>query len=145
MRRLVLVPVLVLALFAVTACNNPYGIAAKLAQDIAVSVNQADVTVDQIRVQGAISANEERAILGYLSSINTLDGQYIGCVQQAHANTGTIGGFTACVQTLAKGIGDLATLAAIHVTNPASQAKVTAVVQAVVTLVTATVTALNGH
>jgi hypothetical protein len=128
----------------VFGCNNPYGIAAKLAQDVAVSVNQADVTVDTLRVQGTISANEEREILGYLNSINTLDGQYIGCVQAAHANTGTVGGFTACAQTLAKGLGNPATLAAIHVTNPASQQKITAIVQAVVTLVTATVTALGG-
>ena len=126
------------------ACNDPYGVAAKLAQDVAVSVNQADVTVDQLRVAGTISADEERSILGYLSSINTLDGQYIGCVQQAHANTGTIGGFTACAQSLATGLGNPATLTAIHVTHQASQAKVTAIVQAVVTLVTATVTALGG-
>ena len=143
MRRMLLAITLALSM-AGYACNDPYGVAAKLAQDVAVSVNQADVTVDQLRVQGTITADEERSILGYLNSINTLDGVYIGCVQQAHANTGTVGGFTACAQSLASGVGNPATLTAIHVSNPASQQKVTAIVQAVITLVTATVTALGG-
>ena len=139
--------VLAIALLLVpftTACTDPYGIAAKLAQDVAVSVNQADVTVDSLRVQGTLTADEERSILGYLNSLNTLDGQYIGCVQAAHANTGTVGGFTACAQTLSTGIGNPTTLAALHVSNATSQAKVTAVAQAIVTLVTATITALGG-
>jgi len=125
-------------------CTDPYGTAAKLAQDVAVSVNQADTTVDQFRIQGTITPIEERSIFGYLSSLNMLDGAYIGCVQAAHANTGTTGGFTACAQTLATGMGNPSTLAALHVSNPDSQAKITAIAQGIVTLVNTTVVALGG-
>jgi hypothetical protein len=140
LKKLLILPLLL----ALTGCSDPYGTAAKLAQDVAVTVNQADVTVDQFRVAGTVSADEERAILGYLSSLNTLDGVYIGCVQAAHGNTGTVGGFTACAQNLASSVGNPATLAAIHVSNPDTQAKVTAIVQGIVTLVNTTITALNG-
>lgn len=136
---------LVLPLFlALAGCSDPYGNAAKLAQDVAITVSQADVTVDQFRVAGTISADEERSILGYLSSLNTVDGVYIGCVQSAHANTSTVGGFTSCAKNLASSIGNPTTLTAIHVSNPDSQAKITAVVQGIVTLVDTTITALNG-
>lgn len=140
----ILVFVLVVSIFGATGCNDPYGIAAKLAQDVAVSVNQAGVTIDSFRVEGTISDTEERSILGYLNSLNTLDGAYIGCVQAAHANKGTVGGFTSCAQTLATAMGNPAMLAALHVSNPASQAKVTAVAQGIVTLVETTITALGG-
>lgn len=132
------------SLLPMVGCTDPYGTAAKLAQDVAVSVNQADTTVDSFRVAGTISASEERSILGYLSSLNTLDGVYIGCVQAAHANTGTVGGFTSCAQTLATAMGNPATLTELHVSNPASQAKVTAVAQGIITLVETTITALGG-
>jgi hypothetical protein len=144
MKRLVLAIALSVSMVGMTACTDAYGTAAKLAQDVAVSVNQADTTIDSFRIAGTISDTEERQILGYLSSLNTLDGVYIGCVQSAHANTGTVGGFTACAQTLATAMGQPSTLAALHVSNPASQAKVTAVAQGIVTLVETTITALGG-
>jgi hypothetical protein len=135
--------VLALALLLATGCKDPYGVAAKLAQDVAISVNQADVTIDALRVQGTITADEERQILGYLSTLNTLDGQYIACVQVAHNST-IAGGFTKCAQVLAADMGDPSTLAALHVSNQASQAKVAAVANGIVTLVTVTITALGG-
>jgi hypothetical protein len=137
--------VLALLLFvSLTGCTDPYGVAAKLAQDVAVSVNQADVTIDQFRVDGTVTNDEERTILGYLGSLNTLDGNYLACVQDAHASPTKVGGFTACAQSLASAMGNPATLAALHVSNPASQAKVTAVVQGITTLVETTITALGG-
>ena len=140
-RRLALTLTLALAC---AGCNDPYGTAAKLAQDVAVSVNQASTLTDQLRSQGTLTPLEERQVLGYLGTLNTLDGQYIGCVQAAHTNTGTTGGFTACAQTLATGIGNPSTLPALHVVNPTSQQKVIAAAQAILTLVTVTVTALGG-
>jgi hypothetical protein len=125
-------------------CNDPYGTAAKLAQDVAVAVNQADTTVDTFRMQGTITDSEERSILGYLNSLNTLDGVYIGCVQAAHANTGTVGDFTACAQTLVQAMGQPSTLAALHVSTLAGQSKVTAIAQGIVTLAQTTITALGG-
>lgn len=141
MKRLFLV--LPLLLF-MAACTDPYGTAAKLAQDVAVSVNQADATIDQFRVQGIVTNDEERNILGWLNSLNTLDGAYIGCVQKAHLQS-IVGGFTGCANSLANSMGSPATLAALHVGNPTSQIKVTAVAQGIVTLVTVTITALGGR
>jgi len=138
------IAILVLAVLPMMGCNDAYGTAAKLAQDVAVAVNQGSTVVDQLRVAGSISDQEERSIIGYLTSLNTLDGVYIGCVQAAHANTGTVGGFTACAQTLATAMGNPSTLAALHVSNAASQAKVTGVAQGIIALVQATITALGG-
>ena len=104
-------------------CTDPYGVAAKLAQDVAVSVNQADSTIDSFRTQGSISADEERNILGYLNSLNTIDAQYIACVQVAHGQS-FAGGFTKCAQTLASAMGDPTTLAALHISNSAKQTEV---------------------
>jgi hypothetical protein len=143
MKVKVIVIIIMLAM-AMTGCSDPYGTAAKLAQDVAVSINQADITIDQFRVAGTVTTDEERLILGYLSSLNTLDGTYIACVQAAHISTTKVGGFTACANSLAQAMGDPTTLAALHVSNPASQAKVTAVVQGIVTLVETTITALGG-
>ena len=129
-----------------TGCSDAYGTAAKLAQDVAVSINQANLTVDQLRTAGTITPAEESTVLGYLNSLNLLDGIYIGCVQKVHAApTPLAGGFTNCAQSLSSGIGNPATLAALHISNPTSQAKVTAVVQAVATLVTLTITSLGGN
>lgn len=135
---------LVLPLALLMGCNDPYGTAAKLAQDVAVSVNQADIVVDNLRIQGTLTPSEETNILGYLNSLNTLDAQYIACVQAAHGSS-IAGGFTKCGQALAIGIGNPSTLPALHVTNPASQQTVIAAAQAIVTLVTVTITALGGH
>ncbi len=134
---------LALAVLWLAGCKDPYGTAAKLGQDVAISVNQADKAVDGLRVQGAITADEERDILGYLNSLNALDGQYMGCVRAAHG-TSLAGGFTGCAETLAEGMGDPATLAALRVANPASQQKVMLVSQGIVTLVSTTIAALGG-
>lgn len=125
-------------------CNDAYGTAAKLAQDVAIVVNQADVTIDNFRASGTVSASEERDILGYLNSLNTLNGTYIACVQAAHASTTKAGSFTGCAQSLVAAIGNPSTLQALHVSNQASQAKVTAVVQGIITLVETTISALGG-
>ncbi len=135
---------LIIPLLLVIGCSGPYGVAAKVAQDVAVSVNQAAITVDQLRMQGAISVDEEKKILGYDASINTLDGQYVGCVQAAHNQT-VAGGFTKCAQTLLAGMGDPTTLAALHVSNPQSQAKVIAIVSGIEAIVNTAIAALGGN
>lgn len=124
-------------------CNDPYGTAAKLAQDVAVAVNQASATVDTFRMQGAVTDTEERSILGYLNSLNTVDGKYIACVQAAHGKS-TAGGFTVCATTLKLAMGDPATLTALHINNAQKQQEVTAVANGIVTIVTTTITALGG-
>lgn len=141
MRKLFLL--LVIPVLLLCSCADPYGTSAKLAQDVFVSVNQANTTVDNLQKQGIISPAEERNILDYTASVNTLDVVYLNCVVAAHT-AGTAGGFTACAQTLAASMGNPSTLAALHISNAAHQGEVTAVAQGIVTLVTVTVTALGG-
>ena len=143
MKRASLFVSLAIVLCTSFSCNDPYGVAAKLAQDVAVSVNQADATVDQLRVAGAITPTEERSVLGYLNSVNTFDGQYIGCVQAAHGST-VAGGFTKCATTLLTSLGDPTTLTSLHIVNPQSQAKVTAIAQGISSIVSSVMLALGG-
>lgn len=128
---------------AVVGCNDPYGTAAKLAQDVAVSVDQASKSVDQLRLQGTVSVSEEKNILSYLNSLNTLDGQYVSCIQVSHGSS-IPGGLTKCAQTFETGMGNPNVLVALHVENPDSQAEVLAAANGIVTLTTLTITALGG-
>lgn len=142
MKRIALAVVL-MSLALVAACSEPYRTAAKLAQDVAVTVNQGTQTVDQFRVAGQITPNEERSILLYLNSINVFNGQYIACVKSVHDQP-VLGGLTKCVNALQSGIGDPATLAAFHVSNPASQVKVIAIGQGIAAIVNVVSVNLGG-
>jgi hypothetical protein len=127
-----------------TPITTPYGIASRLADDVALSVNNGDALVDAWRVQGLLTATEERNILGWSNLVNVVNAQYIGCVRVAHTQS-KVGGLSACAKSLASGIGDPATLDALHVTNPKSQANVTQMANAITGLVTAAITALGGN
>lgn len=134
---------LVLPMLLLVACDKPYSTAAKLAQDVAETVHSGSVTVDEFRKNGSISVSEERRILGYMQSINTLDGEYINCIQAAHT-TSTAGGFSRCVDSLLTGIQDPETLEDLHVFNPDAQRRVITIVRSIQTLATAAFTALGG-
>lgn len=142
MKRVIAVVLPVLLLFAI-GCTNAERTAAQLAQDVAVSVNQADIAIDQLRLQGTIAPDEERNILGYLNTLNSLDTQYVACLKVAKGAS-IAGGFTGCAQTLATSMGNPANLVALHVKNADAQQKVTGVAQGIATLVTVTITALGG-
>ena len=129
-------------IFLLSGCN-PYGTAAKLAQDIAVSDGQAVATVDQLRAGGSITVQEERGIIGWLDSVNTLNGTYLSCVVAAH-NQSTAGGFTACAQTLVAALGQPGTLQALRISNQAKQAEITAIGDGLVALASGTIAALGG-
>jgi uncharacterized protein YdbL (DUF1318 family) len=140
MRKFASVLVFVLA---TAGCKDPYGNAAKLYRDVAVTINQASATVDQFRQQGTVSVEEERTIVGYFGTLNTINGTYGACVKVAHANT-TVGAFTACANTLNRSMSDPAMLAALHITNAKAQGELQGVSQAITTLITTTLTALGG-
>jgi hypothetical protein len=122
----------------------PYGIASRLADDIALTVSQSDATVDAWRVQGLLDQAEERNILGWSNLVNVVNAQFIGCIRIVHTQA-KANGYTACAKSLAAGIGDPATLTALHVTNPKSQANVTAMANTIVSLVTNAITTLGGQ
>jgi hypothetical protein len=127
-----------------TAPSTPYSIASRLADDVALSVNNGDALVDAWRVQGLLNATEERNILGWSNLVNVVNAQYIGCIRVAHTQT-KVGGFSACAKSLASGIGDPATLAALKVSNPKSQANVTQIANSIVGAVNSAITALGAN
>lgn len=140
MRKWLFLPLVLL----LAGCNDPYGIAAKLAQDVAVSDSQAVTLVDSLRVGGTLSPTEERSVVGWVSSLNTLNAQYISCVQVAHSSS-LAGGFTKCATTFVSAMGDPRVQSALHISNVDSQQKVIAAVQAIETLINVTVTELGGR
>jgi hypothetical protein len=140
MKRFALAIILVLSL---TACKDPYGNAAKLYQDVSVTLGQASATIDQFRQQGTVTVSEEQIILGYLGTLNTINGTYGACVKVAHSNT-TVGAFTACANTLNRSMSDPAMLTALHIVNPKAQGELQGVSKAITTLITTTITALGG-
>lgn len=134
----------VLFVLLMLGCKDPYGTAAKLYQDVSVTIGQASTTVDQFRKDGTVSVNEERVIEGYLLSLNNIDATYGACVKAAHGNASLVGGFTSCANTLNASMSNPAMLAALHITNQKAQATLTSTMQGITTLVTTAITALAG-
>jgi hypothetical protein len=124
--------------------STPYGIASKLADDVALSINQGDALVDAWRVQGILTSADERNILGWSNLANTVNIQYIACIRAVHLQSAA-GGFSGCAKSLSSGLGDPATLTALHISNPKSQGNVTQIAQDIVGLVTGAITALGGN
>jgi hypothetical protein len=141
MKRFAIVVALALTL---TGCKDAYGTAAKLYQDVSVTIGQASTTVNQFQIDGTVTVAENRTIQGYLLSLNSINGTYASCVKVAHASTTAVGGFTACANTLNKAMSDPAMLATLHISNAKAQGELQGVSQTITTLVTTTLTALNG-
>jgi len=151
MKNVVITLALALALTGCGAMNpitskphTPYGIASRLADDVALTVNQSDATIDAWRVQGLLDATEERNILGWSNLVNVVNAQFIACIRVVHIQS-RANGYTVCAKSLAAGIGDPTELAALHVTNPKSQANVIAMANAIASLVTNAISALGGN
>lgn len=131
---------LAVALVATTAafqCNTstPYGKAVKVGLDITDTVHTGADTVDKLRLNGTLTVEEERTVLGYFATVNRLDVEVYGpCIQAAHLAGDKPQGFLGCAQSLANSLQDPSLLASVHVSNPDSQRKVQQISQAVVNL-----------
>lgn len=138
------VAVVMLLCFSLSACNDAYGTAAKGSADVAASIGQAENDVDQLRINGVISASEEKSILGYLNFANTLNGQFQSCAKAVHsANRGAAPqAYMGCVGTFSSGLASPSELAAIHVSSVQGQQRVTLIVQSIQAAVSGVNTAL---
>lgn len=139
--RFVLVVVLTLAL---ASCNDPYGASEKAAADIAASIGAGMKTVDNLRVAGLLSAQEESTILGYLKFANDTDSAFGNCAQQAHNLGNKAGAYTACAQLFLTSLNNPQEMALIKVNNPQAQQEVQNVVQGIIAGVNAVIAALGG-
>jgi len=135
---------MIVAACLTVGCKDSYGTAAKLAQDVAVTIHNGATVVDQFRQDGTISVDEERELFDYFGTLNIVNGAYINCVQVAHKANTAAASFTACANSLSKAAGDPALLAGLHVTNAKAQVVVKGVAQGIATLAEATISALGG-
>ena len=125
-------------------CKDPYGSCEKAALDIGNGIAAGMKTVDQLRVQGLISVQEETNVLGYLEFANKGNGAFGACVQSAHTAGSKAGAYTACAQTFSTALANPQSLALIHVNNPQAQQDVQVIVNAVNTGITALLSGLGG-
>jgi hypothetical protein len=125
-------------------CSDPYGACEKAALDIANGIAAGMKAVDQLRVAGTISVQEETNILGYLEFANKGNGAFGACAQAAHTAGSKAGSYTACATDFQKALADPAQLALIHVSNPTAQQNVQIIVAGVNTGVSAILAALGG-
>jgi hypothetical protein len=137
--------VLAVALLFIAGCKqDPYTVCVKAGSDIATGINAGMTGVDQTRQNGLISVSEETQILGYLKFANDADGAFLRCAAAAHTAGSKAGSFTACATTFTITLNNPTEMALIHVNNTQAQATINAVVQGIVTGVTAVTTALGG-
>lgn len=142
-----LVPILLLTLCAwqCNTPNTPYGKAIKVGLDITDNLHTGADTVDKLRLNGTLTVDEERTYLTWSNTANDfVTGPYAQCVQSAHLAGDQTQAFVSCAQTLGSTLSNSSTLAAIHITNQASQQKVSQITQAVVNLAQTAVTAIQA-
>lgn len=131
-------------LWACPASNNPYGVAAKGSDDVAVAINQIETQVDGLHKSGEITSAEEKAILSYANFANAQNGVFQQCVSGVHKSNGAVPAYVACAQTELAAMNDPVQLAAVHVSNPQSQAKVQSIIGTVALAINGVITALNA-
>lgn len=109
-------------------CNATAGdIAAKANLDIASAINSVVTSANQLYTAGGITSTEDRSILTWSQTVNTLNGTFGTCVSAATAASSKAAGFTACADTFLTAAENPTVLAELKVSNPNSQATITGI------------------
>ncbi len=124
---LLLLPMVMLLTMNLGTCNDPYGVAAKAAQDVAVIDNKGAQTIHSLFTSGLITAKEQTEALGWTGAIATMNDTYIGCVKNAHSQSTKAAGLAACAQTFSASLQNPTFLNSVHITNLNSQNTVIAI------------------
>lgn len=140
MARGAMVICLIFASF-IGSCNDPYGASEKAAADIGTGIGVAFQTVDQLRVSGAISIQEERNVLGYLKFANDSNGAFAVCAASVHKSGGK---YSTCGQTFLTALNTPQELALIHVANTQANQTIETAVAGVVGGIATLLAALGG-
>jgi hypothetical protein len=136
--------VLLVGVLLLIGCKDPYGACVKASADIGTGIAQGMKTVDSLRVQGLISAQEESTVLDYFEFANGADKAFLTCAQTAHTSGSKAGSFTTCANTFNSSLNNPQELSLLHVSNPQASQNVNLIVNGVTTAVTAIVSALGG-
>lgn len=108
-------------------CSDPAGIAAKSNLDVATAINSVVTSANQLYTANAITAAEDRNILTWSQTVNTLNGTYGGCISAAQAASSKAAAFVACADTFLTAAENPTVLAELKVSNPNSQATITGI------------------
>ena len=122
------------------ACSqDPYTAAMKASLDVSNGVNDGITVITQLEQDKLITQQETASIAKYLGNLTVLNGKFRTEVKAVHtANpASTKAAYIPLAEAFVAGANDPAFLSAVHVVNPAAQAKVQA-------FLTAISTALNG-
>lgn len=136
LKKYLAVLLLATATLMLSACpNTPYGKAGKIGLDITDTVKTGADTVDKLRLNGTLTVDEEKMVLHYFDTVNNLTVDVYGpCVKAAHLAGDKASGFLGCVNSLSTSISNPALLQQIRISNPDSQAKVTAIANSIAIL-----------
>jgi hypothetical protein len=129
--------------FVSLGCNDPAGIAAKSNLDIATAINSVVTSANQLYTANAITATEDRNILTWSQTVNTLNGTYGSCISAASAASSKAAAFVACADTFLAAAENPTVLAELKVTNPNSQATITGIAVTIQAGLTTTVSSLQ--
>ena len=124
--------------------STPYGVASKVSYDIAAVTGQASATLDSFRLNGSITAAEDKAGQQWLLAVNTANSSYLSCVVAAHGASGTAAGFIACAQSFATDAQSAQTLQGIRIVNQSAQQTVSGWAQLISQDITSATTTLNA-
>lgn len=133
------------AMIGASGCSDAYGASVKAGANIAAGITAGDNTVLQLEQSGTITKQEALNVLGYLEFANKADEAFLTCATMAKATGSAKGSFSACTLAFANTLNNPQELALIHISNPNSQATVTAIVQSISTGVSLLATALGGQ
>jgi hypothetical protein len=110
------------------------------------AVAQAIPIVQQLQTNNLITPEEAHSVYGYLDSVTTGNGVFRHSAQALHAGgTNTASEYLAAASTFVQGVNSAQALAAIHITNPASQQKVMLYLQAIATVLNGIQTVINQN
>lgn len=144
MRRFAVILVL-LGFLAGCTSKDPYTASMNASLQVSDAVAQAIPIVTQLQTSGLITPAEAHMVYAYLDSVTTGNGVFRHSAQALHAAGGTTPtAYLAAAQTFVQGVDSQATLAAIHINNPQSQAKVMLYLQAIATVLNGIQTFINN-
>ena len=137
---------LVLLLLLAAGCNtDPYTACMKGSLDVSNAISGGITVIVQLKQDGTVNAQEEFAVLGYFQTATTLNQAFRNNVRTIHSNPQAgKAEYIAAAQTFLATASDPTILAAVHVTNPASELKVQTAVKALQTALTGIQTAINA-
>ena len=147
-KTILAVPLLFLSLF-VGGCpksQDPYTASMQASLSVSDSVAQAIPIIQELQTSNLLTPAEAKSVYSYLNSVTVGNQVFRTTARQLHAagNT-TASAYIGAASTFIQGVDSTQTLAAIHISNPQSQAKVMLYLQAINTVLTGIQTVIQNN